>query len=269
MLKNKIFTDQAHIISIQERPNSYLDIVIRNENIALNAEAGQFVMLSNWSCNDPLLLRPFNIVDTDKKQKNFRLIVKVVGKGTRLMQQLRIGDTVTLIGPLGKAITDYSFSSMVLLIRGCGAAAVLSFAKQAFKKGITVHTILSAANKEKLILAHELKSISKTFHTATDDGSSGYKGLASELLKEFIQNNNVDRIYSCGGGPFYHPLLETLHVKHHLPVYLFVENYMACGTGHCHGCAIKKKNRDDYYLVCKDGPLFSLDEVENPCLIYQ
>jgi len=268
-LANKIFSDQAHIVSIKHKPPSYLDIVLKNENIAVHAGPGQFVMLKNWPGNDPILLRPFDIVDIVKKNKTFRLIVKVVGKGTALMQQLKRGDVVTIIGPLGKAIVDYTFSSMVMLIRGCGAAAVLYFAKQAFNKGITIHTILSAATKEKLILEQELRSVSKTFHTATDDGSSGYKGLATEVLKNFLKDNKVDRIYSCGGGPFYFPYLEVLHSKHHFPVYLFVENYMACGTGHCHGCAIKKQKSHDYYLVCQDGPLFSLDEVEQPCLIYQ
>ena len=90
-----------------------------------------------------------------------------------------------------------------------------------------------------------------------------------DVVDKFLKKHKVDRIYSCGGGPFYYPQLETLHTKDHLPVFLFVENYMACGSGHCHGCAIKMRNSNDYYLVCQDGPLFSLDEVENPCLIYQ
>lgn len=268
-MKNKIFTDQARIICIQQTPTTYLDILLRNENIAANAAPGQFVMLKNWTGNDPLLLRPFDIVDVDKRKKTFRLIVKIAGKGTALMERLKADDVVTIIGPLGKRITDYSFSSMAMLIRGCGAAAVLFFAKQAVKMGITIHTILSAASKDKLILEKELKSVSTSFHTATDDGSSGYQGLATEVLKDFLRGNKVDRIYSCGGGPFYLPYLETLNIKHQYPVYLFVENYMACGTGHCHGCAVKKKNSAEYYLVCQDGPLFSLDEVENPCLIYQ
>jgi dihydroorotate dehydrogenase electron transfer subunit len=254
-LGNSIFTDQAHIISICEAPATYLDIILANENIAAYARPGQFVMLKSWSGNDPLLLRPFGIVDVDKRKKTFRLIVKIAGKGTALMKQLKCGDAVTVIGPLGKAISDYSFSSMVILSRGCGAAAVLFFAEQAFNKGITIHTILSAATK--------------TFHTATDDGSSGHKGLATEVLDYFLKDNKVDRIYGCGGGPFYYPYLETLNTKHQFPVYLFVENYMACGTGHCHGCAIKQKRSNDYYLVCQHGPLFSLDEVEEPCLIYQ
>jgi dihydroorotate dehydrogenase electron transfer subunit len=268
-LKNNIYTGQAGIESIQEKPTGYLDIILQNKKISLHAKPGQFIMLKSWLGNDPLLPRPFDIVDTDRKNGTFRLVIKIVGQGTLLMQKLKRGDSVIITGPLGKEITDYNFNSMIMLIRGCGAAAVHYFAKQAFQKGIVIHTILSAAIKEKLILHKELKSFSSTFKTATDDGSSGYKGLGTLLLKDFLKENRVDRVYSCGGGPFYYPYLEELNNKYQLPVYVFVENYMACGSGHCHGCAIKKKTGPDYFLVCQDGPLFSLTEVEKICLIYQ
>jgi len=268
-LSETIYAGDARVVSVREAPRDYLDIILECTQIAADSEPGQFVMLKSWSGNDPILPRPFDIVETNKKTNTLRLIIKVVGRGTMLMKQLRQNDRVTISGPLGKPITDYNFNTMVILARGCGAAAVLFFARKAFTKGITIHTILSAATKQKLILENELKSISKTLLTATDDGSSGYQGLGTDVLAEFLAKNNTDRVYSCGGGPFYYPYLEQLQSSGKLPVYLFVENYMACGTGHCHGCAVKKKHKEDYYLVCRDGPLFRLDEVEEPCLIYQ
>jgi dihydroorotate dehydrogenase electron transfer subunit len=268
-LTDFLFSGNARVVSARREPRDYLDIVLECREIAAHSAPGQFVMFKSWQGYDPILPRPFDIVEADKTRNTFRLIVKVVGRGTALMERLNPEDEVAVSGPMGKAITDFNFSSMVILARGCGAAAVLYFARQAAQKGIEIHTILSAVKKQKLVLERELRDISKTFLTATDDGSSGYKGLGTDVLADFLNNTTVDRVYSCGGGPFYYPYLADLHNTGKSPVYLFVENYMACGTGSCHGCAIKKRHGDDYYLVCRDGPLFLLDEVQEPCLIYQ
>ncbi len=264
-----LFSGSACVVSVRREPRDYLDIALESKPIVLHSAPGQFVMLKSWPGNDPILPRPFDIVEADTNKNTFRLIVKIVGRGTALMERLEPGDEVTVSGPMGKAITDFNFSSMAILARGCGAAAVLYFARQAALRGIVIHTILSAAEKQKLVLARELRDVSQTFLTATDDGSSGYKGLGTDVLADFLTKNAVDRVYSCGGGPFYYPYLSNLHHTLKMPVYLFVESYMACGAGSCHGCAIKKKHSDDYFLVCRDGPLFSLGEVEEPCLIYQ
>ena len=252
MIKKNSFKAKGLIKKITRKPIGYIDLIIEHKSIPFNSYAGQFVMLKSWDSNDPLLPRPFDIVQIFPQASTFRLIVKIAGKGTALMDSLKPGDTVSIAGPLGKPIKDYNFSSMVMLIRGCGAAAVVLFAEQAYKHGIKIHTILSASTKNKLMCVKELQAVSESLLTATDDGSSGYKGLGTKLLKKFLKQNKVERVYSCGGGPFYLPYLKQLQENKNIPVYLFLESYMACGRGHCHGCAVKHKNYDKYYLVCQD-----------------
>jgi NAD(P)H-flavin reductase len=261
-------TTDAVIRKKYSQPEGYLDLTLLSPLIAAKTLPGQFVMLTLNPLTDPLLPRPFDVVEVSLPHGTFRLIIKIVGKATKILQSLKEGDSLAVTGPLGTPITDFQFSSMALLVRGCGAAAVLYFLQAARKRNISVHTVLSAATASKLILRAEMTALSDTLQIATDDGSEGEKALGSVVLDKVLAEHPVERIYSCGGGPFYLPYLTEADEKKKMPVFLFLESYMACGFGHCHGCVVPKTG-GGYALVCQDGPLFKLSEVRDPCLIYQ
>jgi dihydroorotate dehydrogenase electron transfer subunit len=258
----------AVIAALRREPEGYLDVEVTEPSIASQAQAGQFVMLRVASGLDPILPRPFDIADADPGRGTFRLIIKVVGRGTRLLEAMRPGDSLDLAGPLGAPVTDFKCRSLALLVRGCGAAAVLLFLKEARRQKIETHTVLSASTAGKFILRRELEELSSTLTLVTDDGSAGEKNLGSAVLRRLVHKVPVDRVYSCGGGPFYLPDLRELDAGGRAPVLLFLESYMACGFGHCHGCAVSLR-QGGYALVCRDGPLFELREIEDLCPIYQ
>lgn len=256
------------VSAVRRQPEGYVDIDLSSPAIARTGGAGQFVMLRLPRRLDPILPRPFDIVSCSPETGTFRLIIKIVGKATELLESLGAGDTLEVTGPLGKPITDYNCRSLALLVRGCGAAAVLTFLDEAKKRRVRTTTILSAATASKFILKDEIEALTDRLILATDDGSAGEKALGSALLKRVVGESPVERIYSCGGGPFYLPDLRDLNQHGEAPVWLFLESYMACGFGHCHGCAVQLKN-GGYGLVCQDGPLFKLGDIEEPCPIYQ
>ncbi len=267
-MNNTAISEAAAVTAIRRQPVGYLDIDLSSQAIAARSRPGQFVMLRLPGWRDPLLPRPFDIVSASPRTGTFRLIIKIVGRATGLLEALRVGDTLEITGPLGKPITDFNCTSLALLVRGCGAAAVLAFLEETKKRGIATHTILSAATAARFILKNEIEAFSDRLILATDDGSAGEKALGSTILKRLAGETKVDRIYSCGGGPFYLPDLRELDRSGRAPVWLFLESYMACGFGHCHGCAVKKSG-GGYSLVCQDGPLFKLADIEEPCPIYQ
>ncbi|MBN2353138.1 MAG: hypothetical protein JXD23_11255 [Spirochaetales bacterium] len=267
-MESNAYTRTAIVRTVKNAPAGYLDLTIEEPAIAGAARPGQFVMLRFGRTLDPILPRPFDIVETVGNGRSFRLIIKIVGAATRLLESVRTGDEVRVTGPLGAPITDFNCRSLALLVRGCGAAAVIAFLQEARRRGIAVHSVLSASSASKFILRDEFAALSDTLILATDDGSAGEKALGTDVLRRLLAERKVDRVYSCGGGPFYLPFLEEWERSKISPVYLFLESYMACGFGHCHGCAVPRRD-GGYSLVCRDGPLFRLSEVKDPCLIYQ
>jgi dihydroorotate dehydrogenase electron transfer subunit len=267
-VNNTVISETAAVTAIRRQPAGYIDLDLSSRAIATHSRPGQFVMLRLPERRDPILPRPFDVVSTSPRTGTFRLIIKIAGRATVLLEALRAGDSLEITGPLGKPITDFTCASLALLVRGCGAAAVLSFLEETKKRGIVTHTILSASTAEKFILKNEIEALSDRLILATDDGSAGEKALGSTILKRLVGESSVERIYSCGGGPFYLPDLRELDRSGRAPVWLFLESYMACGFGHCHGCAVKKSG-GGYSLVCQDGPLYKLADIEEPCPIYQ
>lgn len=254
------FSNPGTLISSVVRPQGYLDLVIRQPETARQARPGQFIMLRGWPGQDPLLPRPFDIVDADPEVGSFRLIVKIEGRGTALLSRLRPGSELKVTGPLGQPLEDFSCASLALLVRGAGAAAVVLLAREASRRGVEVTTFLSARTADKLVARDYLEPVSASLEVATDDGSAGYHGSALDLLERLLKKRPPERIYSCGARRFARRVQE-LDLAGRVEGFVFLEGLMACGMGNCHGCAVKKREEPGYFLVCRDGPVFPASKV--------
>jgi dihydroorotate dehydrogenase electron transfer subunit len=243
------------LISSAAEPSGYLDLLIRQPEICRTSRPGQFVMLRGWPGSDPILPRPFDIVDTYPDQEAFRLIVKIEGRGTELLSRLQPGAELQVTGPLGQPLKDFACSSLALLVRGAGAAAVVLLAREASRRGVEVITYLSARTADRLVALSYLKAVSAALEVATDDGSAGYHGSALDLLDRRLVDNPPERIYSCGARRFARRV-QQLDREGRVEGFVFLEGLMACGMGNCHGCAVKKDGEPGYFLVCRDGPVF-------------
>lgn len=251
----------ARIVSLEENPEGYIDLLIREDTLARTAQPGQFVMIRGWPAKDPILSRPFDIVRVDPGEGTFRLCIKIEGRGTTLLGSLKAGDPVTVTGPLGKGLEKISGEKgIALLVRGAGAAAVVYLAERAYREGVPVYTILSASTAGRLVCRKYLEAASTELLIATDDGSEGYRGNGTDLLDGLLAQGKIDRAYTCGSRRFARHI-KRLDAEGRLSGFLFLEGLMACGIGDCHGCAVKKERGEGYFLVCRDGPVFSAREV--------
>ncbi len=242
----------------------YLDLVIRELGVSDSAMPGQFVMIRGWTGDDPLFGRPFDVVEVDPEEGTFRLVVKVTGRGTRLLDQLRPGDKVQVVGPLGRGIRDFSCDSLGLLVRGVGAAAVVFLAEQAKRQGVEVVTFLSASTARRLVCRSELQCHSSLLEVVTDDGSAGHGGEAISQLEMYLTRRPLARLYTCGSRRFAQAV-QRLDAEGRTQGFLFLEERMACGLGYCHGCAVVRTDSEmgeEYLLVCRDGPVFPASQVK-------
>ncbi|MBI5050963.1 MAG: dihydroorotate dehydrogenase electron transfer subunit [Nitrospirae bacterium] len=217
-------------------------------------------MLSVDRCLDPLLKRPFSLFR--KSGSDFQILYRVAGRGTAILKDKKAGDIIKVLGPLGNGFPKLkSKISPILVAGGLGVAPLFSLAERLADKNPIF--FLGARNKKELLCTAELKSIGIKSVIATDDGSAGEKGTVVSLLNKFLTSCCLRLIssclvYACGPRPMLSEL-SSLAKKFKINAYAAFEENMACGIGACLGCAVKTVN--GYKRVCKEGPVFSLDEI--------
>jgi len=187
------------------------------------------------------------------------LLLTIVGKGTRWLSQRKAGESVDIFGPLGNGYTIYPDSKNLLLVAGgIGIAPLRFLAQQALNRGCSVTLLLGASTAAQLypeqLLPTEVKLI-----IAAEDGSAGKKGMITDLLPEYT--GWADQIFACGPMPMYRDMaLRRKELKlEGKPIQISLEVRMGCGLGVCYGCTVKTKS--GLKQVCKDGPVFNLEDI--------
>jgi len=258
----------ARTVSVEEPAHNYIELTLEAPEIARQARPGQFVMVRGWPGADPFLPRPFDVMKVVEDSGIIVLFVKVEGRGTSLLSVLEPGMPVRCTGPLGRPVDIAPGVPIALLVRGAGAAAVVMLAAAAARLGVPVYTFLSASTAVRLVCRVYLEPVSTELQIATDDGSEGYHGNATDLLDRLVERHEwrdgadgaPGRVYTCGSRRFARHV-QALEEGGRARGFVFLEGLMACGLGDCHGCAVKKQGKPGYFLVCRDGPHFPVGTV--------
>ena len=218
--------------------------------------AGQFVsVLANESWEHPIR-RPMSIAEV--KDANISLIYKIFGPVTKLLSNLKEGDNINTLGPLGNTFNvEYEKYHPILIGGGIGLSPIYNLSTCLSQKGVLATTIYGARNNSEHFLKHTPKD---NLFLCTDDGSIGIKGNAIDALEIVINNINNPMIFACGPELML-AALQKYSIAKAIPAQFSVESYMACGVGFCQGCVIPN-NSNNYQLVCKSGPVFDASEVK-------
>jgi dihydroorotate dehydrogenase electron transfer subunit len=216
--------------------------------IASAVQPGQFVMVQ---CGDEILLRrPLSVHRRDGNR--LALLFNVVGKGTSWLSQCKAGDGIDLFGPMGNGFSISPGAKNLLLVAGgMGLAPLCFLAQQAVGGKCSVTLLYGTAGRERYSEFPQIELVS-----ATEDGSAGYHGLVTDLLPDYI--DRADQVFACGPLPMYKAMAHMPALKAK-PVQVSLEVRMGCGFGACYGCTVKTKS--GLKQVCKDGPVFDLDDV--------
>jgi dihydroorotate dehydrogenase electron transfer subunit len=252
---------KAPIISATETVKDVYLFRLSAPEIAAAAKPGQFVMVRCGK--DTILPRPISIHYVAGGE--IALLFQVVGKGTAWLATMKKGDKLDIFGPLGNGYTVNPASNNLLLVAGGMGIAPLRFlAESAAGAGKNITVITGARTGDCLFpltppqYLFDKGMLPAGFQclNATEDGSEGFKGLATGLIPHYLKN--IDQIFACGPMPMFQTMAQMPELKN-LPVQMSLEIMMGCGTGVCYGCTIKTKN--GLKQVCKDGPVFRMDEI--------
>ncbi len=237
-----------------------VELTVRAPEIAGLSRAGQFVHVRVSTGFDPFLRRPMSVGPCGDGR--LKLIFAIRGRGTRLLAGKLPGNTVDMIGPLGRGFDHPEEGVIPLLVAGgIGVVPLLLLNEQLpvglerdFLLGVRSRTVLTVTDSE-----IERRHIS----VATDDGSLGYRGDVVQLLARRLDelDGRKVNIYGCGPGPML-TFLKRLCQERSIPAQVSLEVPMGCGVGACQSCAVLKADRKGYLLVCQDGPVFDIDAVD-------
>lgn len=215
-------------------------------------------MLSVDDSLDPLLKRPFSLhrfINGD-----IQILYRVVGKATKILKGKKPGDVMEVLGPLGNGFPQdiKKDARMIFAAGGMGVAPILALAD--IFSGRKPHLFYGARTEKELLCIDEFRALGIDPVISTDDGSSGKMGNIVNDIGDFLNTNPSDDyiIYSCGPKPMF-AALAGLAGKYKIFAFMSLEENMACGIGTCLGCVVQTRN--GYKRVCKEGPVFSSEEI--------
>jgi dihydroorotate dehydrogenase electron transfer subunit len=243
---------------------------IEAPNIAYSVLPGQFITVR---CGDFTLRRPFSIHQVSSQE--IALLFKVAGKGSLWLSQRQTGERIDILGPLGEGFSIPSVIArqpkhLLLVAGGIGIAPLVFLMQYASSQHqITlIHGVSTAAQLYPFFSADKKQSRLSPlpngvqFIPITEDGSMGKKGIATDILPDFL--DWADQVYACGPADMYKAMAEMSRraKQSNLKIrkcQVSLEVRMGCGFGACYSCTINTKK--GLKQVCRDGPVFELKDI--------
>ena len=252
----EMIKETAKVVRQQQIDEGIFDMELSFPKGAALAKPGQFIAMY---CNDKskLLPRPISICGIDPTEGTLRVVYRVAGEGTKEFSEMKAGDTLEVMGPLGNGFTMKN-EKAIIIGGGIGIPPMLELAKE-----LDCEKTIVLGYRDELFLNKEFEQYGKVV-IATEDGSCGTKGNVLDAIRAEGVEGQV--IYSCGPTPMLRALKQYA-ADNGIEAWISLEEKMACGIGACLACVCKSKDVDHHTNVhnkriCKDGPVFNAQEVE-------
>jgi dihydroorotate dehydrogenase electron transfer subunit len=246
--------------NLEVMPGVHL-VWIEAPNIAGAVLPGQFITVR---CGDFILRRPFSVHQISSGE--IAILFKVTGRGTLWLSQRQKHDRIDILGPLGNGFSiDPSAENLLLIAGGIGIAPLaflMQYASSRYKMTL-IHGSVTAAHL--YIERRQPPAVNYQggqFVPVTEDGSMGKKGMATDILLDFL--DQADQVYACGPVDMYKTMEEiSRRAGQSNPkltkCQISLEVRMGCGFGTCYSCTINTMK--GLKQVCSDGPVFELGDI--------
>jgi dihydroorotate dehydrogenase electron transfer subunit len=265
-----------------ERLGAYTLITALDASGPPDPRPGQFYMLAaeeRWgggADERPYLPRAFSHARAREGRLSF--LLEAIGPGTKRLAELREGEGLHLVGPLGVGWRPPERGTRPVLVGGgIGAAPLLCLEDEL--QGIGSHewnidrdidgkrSTRASGEGYDLLLGFRSEAHAKATalfaavpELATDDGSVGERGLVTDLLRTELHKDPAATIFACGPPPMLEAV-RALCEERAIPAQLAMESGMACGYGACFGCVVPTKA--GYVRLCVDGPVLDAAMLES------
>ncbi len=228
--------------------------------VAKSALPGQFVIVRGDDDSERI---PLTIADYDREKGTVTIVIQAVGASTRKIVAHSAGESlVDFAGPLGQPsefvhadLDELRGKRLLFIAGGVGAAPVYPQVKWLHEHGIAADVIIGARNSEMLIFTEEMRKVAGEVFISTDDGSCGFHGNVTALMKDLIDNRgkHYDEVVTI--GPMIMMKFVSLATREYgLKTIASLNTLMIDGTGMCGACRVSVGGKMKF--ACVDGPEF-------------
>ena len=246
------------VLKKEQLAENVFRIVIHAPRIATKRAVGQFVVVRATDRGERI---PLTIAQADPVALTITIVVQAVGPSTRALAAMERGDTIPdLAGPLGRPTELHHYDHAVAIGGGVGIALIWPIAEALSHHCKKLTGIISARSADMLILRSDMEALCTELKLATDDGSLGYHGFPTDLLKQMLEGGQkVDAVYAVGPVPM---MAAVANVTRPFGVKTIVSlnPIMVDGTGMCGGCRVSVGGQTKF--ACVDGPEFDGHQVD-------
>lgn len=253
-MENRIPTNRSRITTVnQVRAETFqIRTLFVKDELCSKIIPGQFAMVWVPGIGEV----PMSISFADGKDI-CGFTVKPHGLTSKALCDAKKGDLIGIRGPYGNGFTVLS-GSCLLVGGGTGLSPLLPLTYKLMENGSKITLLLAGQNKFDIPFIEEVNHILSNSENkivvATDDGSDGFKGVASDYVDLLLLEKKYDVIYTCGPEIMMKKIFLSAE-KNVIPLQASLERYMKCGFGLCGSCSIGN------YLVCRDGPVFTSEQL--------
>lgn len=239
--------------------NIYL-MDIEAPRVAKSAMPGQFVIVKTNEKGERI---PLTVCDYDREAGTVTIVFQTLGVSTQDMAKYEEGDCFAdFVGPLGKAselvdedLAELKKKKILFVAGGVGTAPVYPQVKWLHENGVNADVIVGARNTSIVILKEEMEAVAGNYYLATDDGSSGFKGMVTDKIKDLVNNEGKKYDLVIAIGPMIMMKFVCLLTKElNIPTVVSMNPIMVDGTGMCGACRVTVG--DQVKFACVDGPEF-------------
>ena len=246
-------------------PNIYR-MDIEAPRVAHSAKPGQFIIVRLDEEGERI---PLTIADYDAKEGGVTIVTQTVGFSTKKLCSMNVGDQLAdFAGPLGrpsdfvKEDPEVLRSKKILFVAGgVGTAPVYPQVKWLSEHGVKADVIIGAKNKDTLIFVDKMKAVAGNVYIATDDGSEGFHGMVTDLMRYLIdkEGKKYDEVIAIGPMIMMKFVCKTT-LEYGLKTIVSLNTLMVDGTGMCGACRVTVGGKTRF--TCVDGPEFDGHQVD-------
>ena len=253
------------IVEKRKLAGNIYEMKVAAERVARAALPGQFVIVRSDESSERI---PLTIADYDVEAGTVTIVIQTIGMSTQKICALEVGESLAdFAGPLGRPsefvdmpLEELRRRKYLFVAGGVGTAPVYPQVKWLHEHGVECDVIIGSKSKDLLIYADEMSKVGK-IHIATDDGSEGFKGMVTALMKELIEVEGREYDECVCIGPMIMMKFVCLTTKPWaLKTTVSLNALMVDGTGMCGACRVSVGGKT--LFTCVDGPEFDGHQVD-------